>query len=689
MSLRSRLADAIAGRSRKVAYQEGNGRLYVNPLCSAYENLFAQVRPVVNKMKVVIPYAVSETGRPVSSNRSPELAVLMARPNEQIPSYLDFIDTIFASWLTTSEVNIHVHKDERDRVYGYSILPSGCRVPASVWGGETDKFEFVNSHNELTTLLPDEVMTLRFSRSPLNVDEGVSPANAVFIWSQIDDLMAQYQKAYLENGAVPAHLTIIRASTKAKYDETRKDLERGLGGARNKNKTLFIWRQRLDDGQESDQVEVKTVQGSNASLAIKELISVVDDRLNKAFGVSNFILGNDSSAKYDNAEMSELRFAKDVVYPMLVDFWSKFQAELDRVTGGLGYAITFEMDIPELTDRAKVRAETKKIQAEALASLVEKGATATSAVSALDLGKEWLPLASAMVVRAEDDRVAAQERAAAALYDPFYLGDQKKDECSHDHHSHSAKTVDANYTPVFKANEKLQKKIYDELMKLAEEIAANNPELSVDEVKQVITAALMQEGNRGSVAGAKRIAALLQGGSADQKEILQAIKDNGFQVSANFERRLSQRVDRLISNFESHTKEIVAATLTKFEGEGKSASEIKKELQAVMPRYRAETIARNEVRHSFQNARLETDEAIANKYGFKVKLVWNAHIDSRTCEVCAAMDGQETVLGTAFVDSVTAKDGSLVGWEQTSWNDYGREPNAHVNCRCTFDEVFE
>ena len=684
MSLKNKLLDAIAGRMKNIAYQESSNRIHVSALCSAYENLFAQVRPVVNKLKEVVPYAVNESGVVLNLRKAPELEALMVTPNEKM-SYLDFMDTVFVSWLTLSEVNIHVHKDKRGNVFGYSVLPAGCRIPAGIWGGETDKFEFISSTGEITTLYPDDVITLRFSRSPLNVDQGISPASSAFVWSQIDDLMAQYQKAFLENGAVPAHITIIRARSREDYEKKRHSLERGLSGARNKNKTVYIWRQQLDDGSTGDEMEVKTIQGSNSSLAIKELVSVVDDRLNKVYGVSNFILGNDSSAKYDNAEQTMLRFVKDVIYPMLVDFWDKFQHELNRVTGGLGYAITFDMEIPELTDRAKVKAETKNIQVDAVLKLINGGAQASEVLTALDLGKEWLPAANSMVKTAEAAREAA---VAMSAYEPLYFDSKKNDQ--HDHkcldHDHSD---DALYQPVFGANEQLEKKIYSALMDMAEEIAANNPDLSVDDVKAQITSIMVQQGNKGANAGAKRIAALLSGKDPIKAEIVKMIKDNGFQVSATFESRIANRVDRLVRNFEGYTKQVVASTLVRAEEEALSASEIKKALSEVMPRGRAATIARSETRYAFQTARLDTDQAIADKYGFRVKLVWNTEMDDRTCDVCAAMNGTETYLGKAFSDTAMTKDGTIVGWEQSSWNDYGREPNAHVNCRCTFDEVFE
>ena len=94
----------------------------------------------------------------------------------------------------------------------------------------------------LEVLFEEDVMRLRFSRSPRDLQRGVSPASSVRAWAQVDDLVAQYQRAYFENGAVPATITFIRASSEAKYNATRHELERETRGARNKNKTVYVWR---------------------------------------------------------------------------------------------------------------------------------------------------------------------------------------------------------------------------------------------------------------------------------------------------------------------------------------------------------------------------------------------------------------------------------------------------------------
>lgn len=357
MGIFSRLLDRNSGSSNSVEQEITSNQIRVNPLCSNYENLFAQIRPLVDEMKAVRPYGVGRNGARLDRARTPELALLDS-PNDTM-GWVDFIDTCFVIWLTESELNIHVHRDRRGKVLGYSILPVRSREVLTD-GQNIFKYQ---DRGYTKALTDNEVMTLRFSRSPMNIDKGVSPSSSVLIWAQIDDLIAQYQRAFFQNGAVPATLTFIKASTREKYEAKRQELESKLHGARNKNKTIYIWRQFLDDGTTGDEIEVKTIQGSNNTLALSELIGVVNDKLNKSVGVSDFILGDDSSAKYDNAELSDLQFTKRRVYPALLSFWSSFQHELDRIVGGLGYGIQFDLDIPELTDRLRVNPKQFKSKA--------------------------------------------------------------------------------------------------------------------------------------------------------------------------------------------------------------------------------------------------------------------------------------------------------------------------------------
>lgn len=679
MGIIARTLDAIRNANWKVK-QEKSNFLRVSALCSAYENVFAPVRAMVNEMVSVPIYGVGRNGARLNLTRTQELAVL-ADPDEDM-GQIEFLDACFVQWLTEKELNIHVWRNGRGRVQGYTILPPDCRTDL---GNGNIVFQVMTADNTMATYTPDEVMTLRYSRNPLNLDEGVSPASAVFTWSQVDDLMAQLQKARLENGAYPATITFIRAKDRASFEKKKNDLQKGLKGAKNANKTVFIYRQQLDDGTTGDEMEVKTISSPNTQLAIKEIMDIVSDKINKAFGTSNFILGDDSSAKYDNAELSRQQFLEHRVYPALVKFWNQFQHELDRITGGIGYAIQFNLEIPELTERQKVKAETGKVNAEALKMLIESGSNPTSAVRALGLGDDWHQAALGIY-----DRTLASP--AAESSQPILAGDKNKKALPKTPkvtHNHGASvTQDANnsdssvYIPSFTDEEQSERKIYDRLMEVAQAIA-DDLGYDVEEVIADIVLILTDDATSGGITGATNVSGLLVN-EAEAEEIARAVVRGDLKPSPELIEALQKRVDTLVKDFTGETAKVVSETLSAAKGEGLSASQIKTRLSKVMPRHRAETIARNEVGHAFEAGRIERDEQLAEQFGVTIAKVWRCH--DGACPVCEAMDGEQVDLREAFPDHVE-RDGKVFAFDRNEWNNDGEVPHAHVNCRCYFDEV--
>lgn len=691
--------DAVRGR-RQVARQEESGRIFVNPLCSNYENAWAPIRALVNEMKMVRPYGVGVQGGALPASRTPELAALYS-PNEKM-GWAEFIDDVFVTWLTESEVNIHVWRRGNGRVYGYSRLPVGSRLAGTFPDG-LYHFQTQFANGVIETLTSDEVMTLRFSRSPQNIDLGVSPGTAVQEWAQIDDLRGQFLKAYFENGAVPASVTTIRASSYEKFKETRKDLEDNLHGARNKNKTLYLWKQfNNQTGEEIEQVEVKPIQATNSTMALKEITDIINDKLNKSVGVSEFILGNDSSAKYDNAELSQQQFLKARVYPALVAFWDQFQHELDRITGGLGYGIQFDLEIPELTEQAKTKSEIARIKAEtarirteqgkleiessranldAIIAAVSAGASAESAAQAFGDSDNWLEIARG---------VEARTLATSTVSSPLDSSSSTANVTSHsltDGHTHSSTvasvTTDA-YEPVFTSEETAEKTIYDQLMRIVDAIAEKNPEIPYEEVKQIVFDVLKEQADGGANLGAGIISGQVE--NAISEEIDEVLADGGYQISNEMASRMQERTSLLVDRFGEDMQEAVNNILTATPS--LTAAEIKKELRANgVDSRRAETIARNEVVHSVRAGRLANDEVIAKKYGLKIEKVWKCRHDKDTCDLCEAMDGEVVSLTDAFPEKeVTLESGRKQSWDRDTWNLDGEIPQAHVNCRCYFNE---
>lgn len=676
MSILSKVRDSFGNKSRKARARdfarELSYQLRLSPLCSDYENMFAQVRPLIDEMKVVMPYGIGKNGGPLPLNRTPELAWLR-NPNDEM-GWAEFADAMFATWLTEDELDIHVWKNKRGEVEGYTILPPQTRMYLGYGRWEWQ----VMTTKGLEVLFEEDVMRLRFSRSPRDLQRGVSPASSVRAWAQVDDLVAQYQRAYFENGAVPATITFIRASSEAKYNATRHELERETRGARNKNKTVYVWRQfDNDSGDEKDQIEVKTIQGNNSTLAIKEIVGIINDRLNKSIGVSNFILGDDSSAKYDNAELSDHQFTRRRVYPALVSFWNQFEHELERVMGGsLGYAISFDLEIPELTERVKVKAEINRIRSESLINLISAGASATGAVKALGLPENWQIAADGIwakgVAGQLNSPISIEYKAPKQLPKAQTKTHKDKKHCTC-HHS-------IDELPPMTAEER---KVYNLLIMLGKSIMAQDNTTDVDGTIAQITQILQDDAQIGAKEGAKALELLSNDDVA--AEIRNILKSNEVYTSASLKSRIENRTRTLVKGYSEYTQTVMNEVLGS--SEGLSASEIKKRLSEVMPTSRAEMIARNETVYAIKSGRLEQDESLAQKYGLTVKLVWRTSHDNKVCPVCAAMDGKEASLGEAFVDMVETSDGELLSWEHSKWNDGGKIPDAHVNCRCYFDEI--
>lgn len=689
MGLFQRIRDDARRKKAVKIRQEIANHLVINPQCSDYENVFAQVQPIINEMVMIRPFGVGRNGGELPMARTPEIA-LLDTPNDEM-GWGEFAGAMFATWLTEDELDIHVHM-ENGKVKGYTILPPGSKV----YTGQGEYYFQVDTSDGIERLYRDDVMTLRYSRSPKNLDKGVSPATAVRAWAQAEDVLAQYERAFIENGAIPASITFVRASSWEKFEQTRKELEHDLRGASNHGKTIYVWRQfNNDTGESLDQVEVKTIQGNNSTLAIKELTDIINDHINKSFGVSNFILGDDSSAKYDNAELSDYQFIRRRVFPALMKFWNQFQFELDRVTGGLGYGIQFEIELPDLTERQKVQAEIDDIRVRNITNLINAGSMPADAVKALNLSDEWLSVArgiwrKALVSVAFDKQKVSQNNENKKSHLPQVYNSRTPHQNLHTTCCHTSATDEL---PPMTADER---KIYDALVAMAERIFANTPNIDEEGVIAELEEVLQRRAELGGADGGKKLAKLLKN-KAVAEEIKQGIRN--LKISGTLKDRIHERTELLVNNFGLATKDIMEEVLEN--SAGKSASEIKSELRQVMPTWQAERIARTETVYAFKSGRLDEDKAIAKRHNLNVKLVWRCRHDGDTCDVCAGMDGQTVSLGEAFADHVELEAGTKlvngnildqnkeISWSHSIWNDHGEVPAAHPNCRCWYEEIIE
>jgi hypothetical protein len=142
------------------------------------------------------------------------------------------------------------------------------------------------------------------------------------------------------------------------------------------------------------------------------------------FGVPAEIKGYLQNSNYASATTAEHMFDKYVVKPKLIQIWSDFTHELDRITGGLGVAISFDFNPTALADEQKVFNEAKQVQLNTYLTALQAGFKAEDAIEALDLPQEFeklgdLPETSPLVFGLKNvDVTGVKNKAAEATESP-------------------------------------------------------------------------------------------------------------------------------------------------------------------------------------------------------------------------------------------------------------------------------
>lgn len=367
------------------------------PMHDTYDNVFPYVNAIAQRFSTVIPYAVTSDGRRLDP--APAALSALYAPNDTY-SCLEFLKLIASGILTQSHMDILIWTTEGpggnitpDNITGYTLLPSNSRVYNDThtdWyhrvtmdlGNGARQYEFTRN----------ETIALSYSRHPDDPTRGISPAMTIKKWANVDDMIADYERGFFGNNAVPAGMLGIVSENAEDFQRNRARLEETFRGAGNNNGIVYnlipVDPLTHKPSQTSKLVWVP-FQNSNDSLDIQTVNNVVNTRLANALAVPDIIRGIDNSQTYANAEMAERAFIENTLKPLCMTVWDKWQFELDRVTGGLGYGITFTLDLPAQTEVEKVQAETQQIRINNLIQLVNMGASVESAAEALNLPEAY------------------------------------------------------------------------------------------------------------------------------------------------------------------------------------------------------------------------------------------------------------------------------------------------------------
>ena len=597
-----------------------------------YDNLFPYVSVIAQHASVVRPFAINLADGEKLDKLPQPLQALQA-PNDTF-SGMEFVNYLVTCLLVNQWVDLLVWDLEgnpgwvtgKDGIGGYTFLPGSSRCN-------------FGDHLEWHVDLPgygqcvfdrSSVLSLSFGRHPSDLSVGVAPGLTVAKWADVDDLLADYERGFFGNSAVPAGMLEIVASSVEEYEDTKRELEARFRGARNTNGVVYNYRP-LDpftlDSVGPAKLSWVPFSSSNSQLDLAGVNGMVGERLANALAVPDIVRGIDHGQTYANAEQAQRTFVESTLRPFLLRLWDKFGFELSRVCGGLDWRIGFDLVLPAQTDVERVRADTVSVFVDTLCKLVDRGVSVSDAVGALGLGDEWLSL-EGLGADAGAGGVSSSLRDGWRGFVDDGLGD-----------------VDSDL-------------VLSEFRELLEQVCDG-----VEEYADVPIGQLAEW-----TAGFVTVALVL---------LLQWLVDAGVSTMRNVVEQVDgrQTLDGLVltvegwleSERDTWSKELtdlVEQSLQSFIRVAGDADTGRTMIDWWSKRF-VDTLARRvQVDGSIQA--VELFQAVYPEY--RIESVWRAHLDGSTCDECLSLHGQRVLFGNSFPGGIT-------------------RPPEHPNCRCWLDFV--
>ena len=682
------------------SFSQLNPGYYNHYTSEKYASAYPNIRAIANEYMTVMPKAIDANGKQVQNN--PILNALY-HPN-QSDSVVSFNEKIAVSTLSLRKTYILVWRNEGGvampggnfGVKGRNIAGFTFLENPSITRRDGKTFYNIGSQefNE------NEVAVLSGGVEPHNLYAGYSPTEAVVRWITLDDYIADFQKGFFENNAIPAGMFKIVASTVKEYNDIVDMLKhRHKGAGANNNVTYTHQPTDKTTGKPVQaQIEWLPFQQSNRDIDFASIFNQANKRIDVAYGVPAIIKGIDDTATYANAQVSERSFAKRAVLPLLTRNYSQLTHELNRITGGIGIALTFDYEIPEVADSLRVEAETNNLQANLIKLLTDDGYTLDSIVDAFDLPKrlKLLTIGEApAVIENDKPEVDEGEEVENAPDREKIDGITPLNEvavsenpkacscgCDNEHHDHNPKAqLTENDSKMYE--DKLKIVIRDAMSRQIERSveALDSPSEStekedekqfVDEMMVIIASIMAISGGLQYEQGLALLVA--EGISLDGT--------SRFTLSESQEKAYRKYLKKVGKSYGNDTQKAIQAVLDRANVDGLNVSETKGKLRSIMQtdEWRVKRLANSELNYSQQIGNNYSMEQIQSEVGVQIKKVWNTSSDS-ACEYCQSLNGKTVGLQEVFV----GKNDIILGTEGGMFvNDFANIEGAHAhpNCQC-------
>ena len=681
---------------------------------NAYDNIYPSISRIANGFVAIRPYAIDANGKPLQDKNTLNR---IYHPNQQMSS-AEFREALAIMALVHRKTYILVwHTEEgkavagagqnltEENVAGFTFLED-----AYVMVKNGHKFYKSASYNYEFT--ENDIIELSTGIDPYDVSAGYSPTQAVKKWSNLDDFTADYEGGLLDNGAVPAGQFTITASSVEQFDAIVDEMQRRHRGAGNNNNVQYVHRP-VDSttGKAVDaQIEWTPFAQTNQNLDLGTIFKQVNQKIDATFGVPASIRGVNEKNTYASVKVDERVFVNYTLRPFAMKVWTKMTHELNRITGGLGYAITFDLETPDVADEEKVIAEKKKIELDLISEALDRGYTLDSIVDAFELsnGYKLLRTGENGTPTIENDKPDVDE------------GEEVEDSpeqavtkaCCHYHDGEVSKSQDKSVLKELRSilndyfNAEIEATIeslgasksisaigleqYDENGDgLIDEMEAEQipvPELS-EEKKYLLAIALLEVlRRRMQKSGEKRFKEVIEQFGLNitvpelqnyqvSREVENTVKDNLATIASSYS-------DQIVSAIKGAIRQTVA------EGNGKTT---KKDLVNAIRNtiksdgWRTERIANTEEHRADNLGQIDAINELKMATGKEFGLKWRT-TSVNPCDFCREMAGTVVATGEAFLTQgervELAGGGSYINTRGDMLT-----PEAHPNCQCVFEVV--
>lgn len=664
-----KLKSKITGKQKGIVNQDGTawhvgqvqGGCY--GLCGttdgSYDNLFPDVSRIAEQIATILPYAVDANGERIADQ--PQPIVALYNPNREM-SGLQFFETLATLALTHPTVYILVHTPAdapvtKDNIIGYTFLED---VFKKTYPDGSSTYTYGKSR----VVSSDRVLEISLNVNPYSVIEGYSPAVSAQKWATLDDYIADWQKGTFKNNAIPAGEFIITARTPEEFNDIVDEMERKHKGAGRNNNVSYVHRptSAVDGKPLPAQIEWVPFAQSPKDLSLDSVFNQANKKTAMAFGVPEEIKGFVQNSNYASVATAERIFDKYTVLPKVTKIWAQFTHELNRITGGLGWAISFDYEPAQYAEEDKVWAEVTNIQLNTLRNALDAGFELDSAVTALEL-----PEAFKKLVMAEN---TAPEQNLQAIPDVETEVSQVETSVK----STKAKSVASDMELadlLYQYNEDQIQAYID-----GKEF---NVETKSSEIAKTILPVILAGAVLYALGREKELEANAMAKGYDVSKL------TNYEPSEEFQDTYLKYLSEVMFSYTQDTADAINRTMEMAHANNFTQAEVNASLQELLPGeyWRIRRLQRTESHRSEQMASLDMARQAAAQIGIEDPTkTWHLNpMSINHCPLCEALDGTELPLGDNFEEFADANELGKFSAGAPEVAD------AHPNCECylTFD----